>query len=384
MFTKLYDRLQNYGFLETIKIALRKLDHKLHPEKYFHTKIFETPRDKLKSVLFITGEGKNANTYYRCEIPKSQLETIGWHADIIHYDYLDLGFIKNYQYIVYYRLPFSRKINETFKLGQQYNAKQICSHDDLVYRKDLIEKYSLSDYIELKEKAAFLEQADSMQNFMRMFNYGLASTNYLAEDMKKFIKKDVFVLRNAYKDVPPLSKKAVSEKIILGYFSGSESHDRDFAIIWPAVKDILEEHINVELWIGGWIKFDFDNFTQRIRKFPFMNRDEFYKVLSKIDINLLPLEDTEFNRAKSEIKFIEAALFEIPTVASRVGDVKDAIKEGSGISVENSEDRWKDSIENLINNKKSRENLGYEARQYILNNYKKTLLGRDFVNFLKD
>ena len=42
-------------------------------------------------------------------------------------------------------------------------------------------------------------------------------------------------------------------------------------------------------------------------------------LISEVDINLAPLVDSIFNRAKSEIKWIEAALVKVPTVASKIG-----------------------------------------------------------------
>ena len=51
-------------------------------------------------------------------------------------------------------------------------------------------------------------------------------------------------------------------------------------------------------------------------------------VIAEMDINLAPLEDTIFNRAKSENKWIEAALVKVVTIASDVGAFHDCIEDG--------------------------------------------------------
>ena len=57
----------------------------------------------------------------------------------------------------------------------------------------------------------------------------------------------------------------------------------------------------------------------RIELEPFADWRELPARIASVDINLAPLRETVFNRAKSENKWIEAALVKVPTVASDVG-----------------------------------------------------------------
>lgn len=51
-----------------------------------------------------------------------------------------------------------------------------------------------------------------------------------------------------------------------------------------------------------------------------------FEIASSFDINLAPLEmDNLFCRAKSEIKFVEAGLLGISTIASRIDPVEQSI-----------------------------------------------------------
>ena len=54
-----------------------------------------------------------------------------------------------------------------------------------------------------------------------------------------------------------------------------------------------------------------------MRRFPLLAWRRWFELLAQVDINLAPLEPGNvFCRAKSEIKFVEAAALGIPTVAS--------------------------------------------------------------------
>ena len=64
-----------------------------------------------------------------------------------------------------------------------------------------------------------------------------------------------------------------------------------------------------------------------------MDWDKLPALISEVDINLAPLVDSIFNRAKSEIKWIEAALVKVPTVASKIGAFSDMVIDGETGSV---------------------------------------------------
>ena len=64
--------------------------------------------------------------------------------------------------------------------------------------------------------------------------------------------------------------------------------------------------------------------SQIIRK-TFIDWRELPEIISNVDINIAPIENTIFNTAKSENKWMEAALVKVPTIASNVGAFKQVI-----------------------------------------------------------
>lgn len=107
---------------------------------------------------------------------------------------------------------------------------------------------------------------------------------------------------------------------------------------------------------------------------PFVDIKDYITTLNnlKLDIVLIPRSDDYFNRCKSNIKFLEASMLEIPVVAQgfTTGDspYQDPFDEAHmKVVVDNS--KWLDEIIPLIENKELREEQGRKARAYVIERY---------------
>lgn len=86
--------------------------------------------------------------------------------------------------------------------------------------------------------------------------------------------------------------------------------------------------------------------------------------LSECDINLAPLEEGDvFCEGKSELKFFEAGLVEVPTVASRTGPFAAAIADGENGFLASNMDEWESKIVRLVGDAALRARLGDAARR---------------------
>ena len=105
---------------------------------------------------------------------------------------------------------------------------------------------------------------------------------------------------------------------VLTYFSGTRTHDRDIALIAAPLQRVLDAQPDLSVQLVGPITPPFSHPRLLVRKkvafsdYPYVLRDSY--------LNLAPLEDTPFNRSKSALKAIEPGFFEVPTIASPVGD----------------------------------------------------------------
>ena len=173
-------------------------------------------------------------------------------------------------------------------------------------------------------------------------------------------------------------------KVVIGYLSGSITHNADFELVLPTITKIMKKYDHVYLKVVGILDLpeELKPFSERILKEPFVSWKKLPDIVASLDINLAPLEDSLFNRAKSENKWVEAALCKVPTVASDVGAFQEMIADGKdGFLCKNEKD-WFSVLEKLIVNKELRTKVGEEAYSRVIKNNITTYTGYPLTKFI--
>jgi glycosyltransferase involved in cell wall biosynthesis len=94
------------------------------------------------------------------------------------------------------------------------------------------------------------------------------------------------------------------------------------------------------------------------------------KELARFDINLAPLEvDSAFCNAKSELKYFEAALVKVPTVASPTEPYQLAIQQGVTGFLADTSAQWYEILNQLVHNSELRQKIGQAAYEDVLWKY---------------
>ena len=203
----------------------------------------------------------------------------------------------------------------------------------------------------------------------------ITSTNQLQEELYKYQSKVLLNRNLASDDLIAISSQYIkdysqtSDIVKIGYFSGSISHNENFELIKPAIKQLLTKYSNVQLHIVGILDIpqDMKPFENQIVTHDYVDWDKLPALISEVDINLAPLVDSIFNRAKSEIKWIEAALVKVPTVASKIGAFSDAVVNGeTGLLA--TDDQWFDKLEALVLSPELRQKIADAAYRAVLEN----------------
>jgi len=108
---------------------------------------------------------------------------------------------------------------------------------------------------------------------------------------------------------------------------------------------------------------------------PFAKVEEYYKKLNdlKLDFVIIPRTDSYFNRCKSNLKFLENSMLELPTIGQSF-PTKDSPYEvneedAKHLLLAGNTEEFIAQIEKLIADKDLRLKLGKEAREYVLANY---------------
>jgi glycosyltransferase involved in cell wall biosynthesis len=175
--------------------------------------------------------------------------------------------------------------------------------------------------------------------------------------------------------------------IRIGYLSGTNTHNEDWAFVEPAVVRVMQERPDVELWIGGLLEYTaaLEPYQGRIRRMPLMPWDELPAVLRDLDVNLAPLEPGKvFNEAKSAIKWLEAALTRTPTVASPSEPFRESIRDGVTGLLATSVDDWVAALLRLIDDVELRARIGHAARSQVLLSLSPAAQGYRYLDILRD
>ena len=100
---------------------------------------------------------------------------------------------------------------------------------------------------------------------------------------------------------------------------------------------------------------------------PSCSYSDYLRILHSCDISLQPLDDTKFNRYKSDIKFIEAGAGGLAVLASPVV-YADSIEDGRTGLIARGPREWEQKLSKLIKDADYRRSLGNNAKNYVLKN----------------
>lgn len=116
----------------------------------------------------------------------------------------------------------------------------------------------------------------------------------------------------------------------LGYFSGSPSHNRDFAMVVPALQTLLDENPELGVVVVGFIEPGpaLERFGSRVRKVDFQDYVNLQRLIARVEYNLMPLQYNVFTHCKSELKYFDAAVVGTVSVASPTASYRAAIRHG--------------------------------------------------------
>ncbi|MBK4778797.1 rhamnan synthesis F family protein [Streptococcus lactarius] len=314
-------------------------------------------------------------TRYRVLNKAEQLRKHGFEVKVTNLSDFQLSMAQNASHIIIYRSPISPELLRLCHLAKDYGKPVFFDIDDLVFDTVYTDQLSYTQGLNPVEKGNYDAGVRNYGYMLENCDGAITSTNQLQEELKKY-QSTVLLNRNLASDeLISISSQflkdysQVSDVVKIGYFSGSISHNENFELIKPAIKQLLKKYSNVQLHIVGILDIpkDMKPFGNQIVTHDYVDWDKLPALISEVDINLAPLVDSIFNRAKSEIKWIEAALVKVPTVASKIGAFSDEVVDGeTGLLA--TDDEWFDKLESLVLSLELRQKLAESAYRAVLEN----------------
>lgn len=329
-------------------------------------------------ILFVTG-GIGDKAHYRVFGVAEELTLHGFHCAVTVSDnprLLELA--DRFKIFIFHKVSYDGKIRGFIGAIKSQGKEIIFDADDLDFDQKYLACMDYFSQISSVEKTEYEKGVGAEIVNDEYVKVATTTVNYLADKLKGK-NKQVIVVKNKISN----HELEIVEKIVacpgsddghvrIGYYSGTLSHNKDFATVAEALKRVLEKYKNVKLILAGPLDMEdkLNEFSGRIEILPRVSRDKYYANLYECDINIVPLEmQNPFCEAKSEIKFIEAGILGIPTVAVRNRTFSEAISDGQDGFLAGTEEEWAAALEKLVMDENLRREMGEKARQKVLRDY---------------
>ncbi|HEX7669788.1 MAG TPA: glycosyltransferase, partial [Polyangiaceae bacterium] len=326
-------------------------------------------------VLYVT-DRFDGPYRYRVQQAAEQLRAEGAVANVAHIeDPRLLRELPRYGVVVLFRLPWSEAVEALVGVARGAGLPLLFDIDDLAFDPsfhDLMpfkSRYSAEEWARTygRQTAALRRTFDATDAF-------IGSTPELAEHATLLGKKS-----HVHRNVVPESylraglrtervRRALRARPTIGYFSGSDTHDEDFASIAPALALIFAQRPAARLLIVGYLDVggEHPEVERRVVRLPYMHWKQFALAYSACHVTLAPLATRNgFTNSKSALKFFEAGAFFTPTVATPVREQEAAIRHGETGFLARTEDEWAAAIEEALDPETS-ERVGRFARRAVV------------------
>ncbi|WP_312751051.1 glycosyltransferase family 4 protein [Epilithonimonas hominis] len=278
-----------------------------------------------------------------------------------------------------------------------FGIKYIVDYDDAIFH-----NYDQSSNPVIKK---FL--GNKIAQVMRYSGTVVAGNNYLAEYARKAGAKNIEIIPtvidiNRYPSKNNHSDLALPPNVILsgvegkaGERSASENNQK-FVVGWIGTKTTFEKHLlpckdwikalqiqdpNIRFHIVGITEdMDLGKNVQYIR----WTEDTEVAEILKMDIGLMPLQDSKWEKGKCAYKLIQYAACGIPGVASDVGMNKEVCIDGETGFIATSNEEWKERILFFKNEIEERLRMGTNARKLVEQKYCIQVTSEKWIKILKE
>ena len=290
---------------------------------------------------------------------------------------------------LFYRVASDPNVLGCIAACRAANIPTIYEIDDLVFDPghfpEPLDRYSgtitAAQHLELRAGVALVRHA------LGMCDFGIASTSELAGHMRGVRTGEVFVHRNGLsRELESLARAGTGPRsprptVTIFYGSGTKAHGADFHdLLEPVLIRLMAEQPSIRFVACGYVDAGplMERFPGRIDAIPLQtDRSAYLGLLSNADIALSVLTSNPFNDCKSEIKWLEAAAFGIPSVVPDTASFREVLTPGETVVLCPPEPAaWYAALRRLVLDPKERARMGQAAREQALAIFGQGALGR--------
>ncbi|HEU5013011.1 MAG TPA: glycosyltransferase [Roseiflexaceae bacterium] len=338
-----------------------------------------------------------APTRYRVHHHAEQARLAGWHVSLVPIAaWRAAAQLKDVDLIYIHRLPLSQRTVPVLAAARRAHVPVVFDSDDLVW--DARERHYnyLAYHYTRREIARMLIFTLRMRLLMQQVRAFVFSTDYLAHLARQIFRQPAFVHQNAL-SADQLAHSAAAHAIrvahdsspVIGYFSGTPRvHDEDMATVAPALAAVLRQEPQARLRFAGDValanELSDPALAAQIERRDMVHWQQLPGEIAGVGINIAPLVDNPQRRAKSAIKYLEAAAVGVPTVAVDMEPYNTVMRAGETGLLASDPAAWEAALLRLARDPSLRQTIGECARADVLAHHTNEVRVADFVALMND
>lgn len=355
-------------------------------------------RVRPADVLFITG-GVGDSARFRTKHVGEGLRYAGISSSVTVQDNPLLpSYADKFSAFVFHRVLFTPAVAKLVGRIKAQGKAIVFDTDDLVFDPKYLEHMDYWRVMNALERKLYEHGVGGEILADPYVTVATTSTSFIADRLREY-GKTVYVVPNRLSD----ADVAVIDRLLsvrhrriesgsmsavtVSYFSGSLGHDKDFATVSGPLLTLLSRHPELRLLLVGPLTIDpkFDAYADRIERMHYVPRERHFGNVARSDIVIAPLEvGNPFCEGKSELKFFESGILEVPIVAAATRPFREAIRDGDNGFLATTESEWEGNLEHLIVDPELRKRIGERARETVLSRYvTRNADDADYVAYLR-
>lgn len=336
-----------------------------------------TEEKNKRKVLYIVEDKNTAQFRYRVQnVMEAARESAKYEVDFALKNDLskvDLGKID--LVVILRQTAKDRAVLDFIKKAKGRGIKILFDLDDLIF--DCLDLPILMKATNSKNILYWASYMWGIRRIAKKVDGFITTNDFLGKMLTRSFNKPYAVIPNSLNEAQvTVAEKLLAEKthdgFIVGYFSGSPTHAKDFQMIETQLMHFLSAHEDAKFLMVGYMNPSKEMLKLvergKVKILKLTNYLRLMELMAGVDVNLAPLVMNDFTNSKSELKFFEAGVVETVTVASPAFAFKNAIDDGrDGILA--GPDEWFEKLEDLYKNPEKRAKMAKAARKYALDNY---------------
>jgi glycosyltransferase involved in cell wall biosynthesis len=363
------------------------------------------PRPLPRKVLFISGEPLTPGNLYRCERLSELARASGWESSWRPVHDVGVPPLMGVGLVVLWRVEYSEHIQGVIDHVHRHGGRVAFDIDDLVFRPELANRETLDSIrIGTFSENGALAMFRRFHQTLDQCDLCLCTTEEIAIYLRR-TQKPTWIVPNGFDESAERKARFARRTqrlagepgvVRIGYAAGSRTHQKDFAVVIPALVAVMRARERVRLVLfrdpnggeGVVLLHEFPElaaYEAQIEWRDMVPVTELPSELARYDINIAPLEpDNPFCNAKSELKFFEAALVDVPTVASPSGPFQRAIRDGETGFLAADSAQWEAALLRLVDDPALRARMGRNTYHNVLWQFGPSRRGALLAGFLDE